>query len=217
MTPSAAVGRPRLRGVSHQWAFFGSLVAGVFLGLHAQGELAITCAVVFAGSVAAMFGMSALYHRVMWSPQLRPWVRRLDHATLFGVIAGSYTAFGLLALPAAWRWGVLPIVWAGVAMGIVLKFVWVGAPKWVSAGVAIGLGWVSIVTLPVLARALGVVGVLLVLIGGVLYTAGGIVYARRRPDPRPEVFGYHEVFHALVVCAVAFQYAAAAFFLPWNR
>jgi hemolysin III len=171
---------------------------------------------VFATSVAAMFGMSALYHRVTWSTRVRPWIRRLDHATLFGLIAGSYTAFGLLALPTGWRWSVLPLIWTGVAVAITLKFVWVRAPKWVAAGIAIGLGWVSVVTLPILARQLGPAGTLLVLAGGLLYTAGGIVYARRRPDPYPAVFGYHEVFHALVVVAVALQYAAAAFFLPWR-
>lgn len=208
--------RPLLRGVSHKYAFYASLVAGAFLIVEANGARPVVCAAVFAAGVAAMFGMSALYHRVTWSARARPWVRRLDHATLFGLIASSYTAFGVLALPMAWRWSVLPVVWAGVLVAVTLKFAWVGAPKWVAAGIAIALGWVSIVTLPILARELGGTGLALLIGGGILYTVGGVVYARHRPDPYPTVFGYHEVFHALVIGGVALQYAAAAFFLPWG-
>jgi len=160
-----------------------------------------------------MFGASALYNRVNWSLRWRPWIRRLDHSMIFLVIAGTYTPFGLLVLSGAWSWVVLAIVWSGVACAIALKVIWLDAPKWVAATLGIAIGWVGVVALPLILREIGPVGLGLLLAGGVLYTAGGIVYARRKPDPVPAVFGYHEVFHALVVLAVACQYATVAFFV----
>ena len=167
----------------------------------------------FAATVAAMFGASALYNRVSWSPQWRPWARRLDHSAIYLTIAGTYTPFGLLVLSGAWPWVVLALVWSGVLCAIVFKLVWIDAPTWVAVAFAAALGWVGVVALPSILGQIGPGGVALLLAGGVLYTVGGIVYATRWPDPVPTVFGYHEVFHAFVIAGAACQYASVAFFV----
>jgi len=170
-------------------------------------------AAVFAASVVTCFGASALYHRVTWSPRVRLWLRRIDHAGVYLLIAGTYTPVSLLALTGAWRSVVLTIVWVGAAAAIVLKFAWVDGPKWLAAAIGIALGWVAVVVLPQLAENLPLAGLILLIVGGLAYTAGAIIYARRRPDPLPAVFGYHELFHALTIVGVACQYVAIAFFI----
>jgi hemolysin III len=210
---ATATGKPLLRGVLHQAAFFVSLLLAPLLIVGADGARRQVAAAIFAGSVAACFGASALYHRVTWTPQLRLWMRRIDHAGVYLMIAGTYTPVCLLILPGAWRPAVLTIVWAGAAVAIVLKFVWVAAPKWLAALIGIALGWVAVVALPQLLARLHPAAVTLLLAGGLAYTAGAVVYARRRPDPLPTVFGYHELFHALTIVAVACQYVAIAFFV----
>jgi len=205
--------RPRLRGVSHQYAFFAALAFGALLVAGASGASERAAAAVFAGALAAMFGVSALYHRVTWRPRTRRWMRRLDHAAIFLLIAGTYTPFGLLALSGAWRWTVLPIVWGGALAAIVLKLAWVDGPKWLTAALGIALGWAGVVALPQLVEHAGWAGIALLGAGGLLYTGGAVVYAMRRPDPVPAVFGYHELFHALVIAAAACQYAAVALVL----
>lgn len=216
-TPPIARVKPRLRGVSHQWAFYFAIPLGVVLGLVAETSRARVAAAVFAASVVGMFGASALYHRVTWAPTRRRWMRRLDHAGIYALIAGSYTPVGLLVLDGNWRLVVLGVVWIGAAVAIALKFLWVDAPKWLSAVIGIGLGWVAVIVFPQIVDRVGIAGSLLVLAGGLAYTAGALVYALRRPDPLPAVFGYHEVFHALVIVAVAFQYSAIAFFVLPNH
>jgi hemolysin III len=202
-----------LRGVTHEWAFFASLGTGAALIASASGARERVAAAVFAGSVAAMFGASALYHRVLWpTPEQRRLFAKLDHAGVYLLIAGTYAPFGLLVLSGAWRWTVLGIVWTGAAAAIGLKVVWGSAPKWVPATIGIGLGWVGAVAFPQLTKV-GAVGLALLVAGGLFYTAGAIVYALRRPDPFPAVFGYHEIFHALVVAAAACQYVSVAFFV----
>jgi len=205
--------RPRLRGVSHQYAFFAALAFGALLVVGASGASERAAAAVFAGALAAMFGVSALYHRVTWRPRTRRWMRRLDHAAIFLLIAGTYTPFGLLALSGAWRWTVLPIVWGGALAAIVLKLAWVDGPQWLTAALGIALGWAGVVALPQLVEHAGWAGIALLGAGGLLYTGGAVVYAMRRPDPVPAVFGYHELFHALVIAAAACQYAAVALVL----
>ena len=205
--------RPRLRGVSHQYAFFASVAAGLALVLSAPAGLARVGALVFAITVAAMFGVSAVYHRVTWRPRPRRWMARADHAAIYLLIAGTYTPFALLALSGAWRVAVLAVVWGGAAGAIVLKVAWVDAPKILAAVTALLVGWAGAAAFPQLVGHVGVAGSLLLLAGGVLYSAGAIVYALRRPDPLPPVFGYHEVFHALVVGAVVCHYLSVSFFL----
>ncbi|MBA3365641.1 MAG: hemolysin III family protein [Actinobacteria bacterium] len=208
-----ALGKPRLRGVLHQAAFLISLAVAPVLILGADGTRRQLAAAVFSGSVVACFGASALYHRVTWSPRARLWMRRVDHAGVYLLIAGTYTPVSLLALSGHWRPVVLTIAWVGAATAIVLKFAWMDAPKWLAAAIAIALGWVAVVALPQLIAGLNPAGVILLVVGGLAYTAGAVVYALGRPDPVPAVFGYHELFHALTIVAVACQYVAIAFYI----
>jgi hemolysin III len=206
--------KPRWRGVTHQWAFFVSLVTGAALVLAAPNGKARVAAVVYAISVAALFGVSALYHRINWASEAaRRWMRRLDHSMIFLLIAGTYTPFALLALEGRLATAILVAVWAGALGGIVFKLAWISAPKWLVSTMYVVLGWVAVAAMPQLVARLGAVATSLVAVGGVLYTAGAVIYASRRPDPVPGVFGYHEVFHALVITAAALQYAAVAFFV----
>jgi len=205
--------KPRLRGVIHQMAFLLSVPLAIALIAAAHGPRARLGAAVFSISVVACFGASALYHRVTWSPRARLWMRRVDHAGVYLLIAGTYTPVALLVLRGAWRPVVLTIIWAGATAAIVLKFVWVAAPKWLAAAIGIALGWVAVVVLPQLIGRVNLAAVILLIVGGLAYTAGAIVYVRRRPDPAPAVFGYHELFHALTIVGVACQYVAIAFFI----
>jgi len=206
--------KPRLRGVSHQWAFFVSLVTGGALVLAAPSGRATAAAAIYAVSVAGLFGASALYHRINWSTvKARRWMRRLDHSMIFLLIAGTYTPFAVLALHGPLSTAILVVVWAAAAAGIVLKLVWIDAPKWLVALIYIAIGWVALAAFPQLLSRLGVTATAMVAAGGALYTLGAIVYARQRPDPAPTVFGYHEIFHALVILAAALQYAVVAFWV----
>jgi hemolysin III len=205
--------KPRLRGLSHQIAFFIAFPLAIVVDVRAKDGAPRIAAAVFSMSVIAMFGASALYHRRTWSPVRRRWLRRLDHAGIYGLIAGTYTPVGVLVLEGGWRVAVLTIVWSGALAAIVLKVAWVDAPKWLSALLGIILGWVGVAAFPQLLQKIGTGPSLLLLAGGVCYTLGALVYATRKPDPFPAVFGYHEVFHVLVIAAVAFQYAVIAFFV----
>ena len=205
--------RPRLRGVLHQAAFVVAVALAPLLIVGADGGRRRLAAAVFGGSVAACFGASALYHRVTWSPGVRLWMRRIDHAGVYLLIAGTYTPVCLLVLRGAWRPVVLTIIWVGALAAIAMKFVWVAAPKWLAAAIGLALGWVAVVALPQLVGRLHPAAVILIAIGGLAYTAGAVIYARRRPDPAPAVFGYHELFHALTIVGVACQYVAIAFFV----
>lgn len=209
-TTEPTLAKPLLRGVLHQAAFVLALAVAPFVIYAADGTRARVSVGVFAASVAACFGASALYHRVQWTPRVRPWMRRIDHAGVYLLIAGTYTPVSLIALGGAWRPAILATVWTGAAAAIVLKFAWVDAPKWLAAAIGIALGWVAVVALPQLASHVAPAAVVLLVIGGLAYTAGAIVYARRRPDPVPAVFGYHELFHALTIVAVSCQYTAIA-------
>ncbi|MFN2616386.1 MAG: hemolysin III family protein [Thermoleophilaceae bacterium] len=214
LSPSSLIPKPRLRGVSHQWAFFVSLVTGLALVLAAPDGRPRLAALIYAIAVPSLFGTSALYHRVTWASETaRRWMRRLDHSMIFLLIAGTYTPFALLVLDGVMGTAILVAVWAGAAGGVVLKLVWIDAPKPIVAAIYVVLGWVAVAVFPDLLRELGVTGAALVAAGGVLYTAGAVVYALRRPDPIPAVFGYHEVFHALVIVAAALQYAVVAFYV----
>src|SRR6185437_3421998 len=202
--------RPLLRGTLHQGAFMVALVVGTLFVAEAHGGRPRLGAAVFAVSVVAMLGASALYHRVTWSPRLRPWMRRIDHAGIYLLIAGTYTPVGLLSLHGTLQHVTLAIVCAGAAVAIVLKFVWVQAPKWLAAVTGIALGWAGVAALPEVFNKNGLAAVILLGAGGVAYTAGAVVYALKRPDPVPRVFGYHELFHALTIVAVSCQYVAIA-------
>jgi hemolysin III len=211
--PHGPIPRPRLRGVFHLYAFFVSLALGSVLVAFAPAGRAQVGAAVFAFAVAAMFGASALHHRVTWRERGYRWSRRIDHAGVYLAIAGTYTPFGLLVLSGAWRISILAVVWTGAIAAILLKFLWVDAPKWLAAAIAITLGWVAVVVFPQLIGGIGWSGTSLLLAGGIFYTLGGLVYALRRPNPFPRIFGYHEVFHLLTIAAVLLQYAVVAFWV----
>ena len=213
MASEQVLARPLLRGVFHQAAFSVSLVVGTLLIVGADGTRRHIAAAVFAGAVAACFGASALYHRITWTPRLRSWMRRVDHAGVYLLIAGTYTPICLLVLTGTWRWAVAGVVWSGAGAAAILKFVWVDAPKWLAAVIGIALGWTGVAVLPQLATRLDPAAVALLGAGGIVYTIGAIVYARKRPNPVPAVFGYHEVFHVLTLVAVSCQYVAIAFFV----
>ena len=205
--------KPKLRGVSHEWAFFVSLVLGAALIVAAKTPKATLAVAIYAVSLSALLGTSALYHRVNWErPNVRRWMRRLDHSMIFFLIAGTYTPFALLVLNGWLSEAILVVVWTGAIAGAIVEMVWIDHPKWVAALIYLALGWVAVVAFPGLWDEMGVAGTLLVAAGGLLYTAGAIVYATQRPNPSPRVFGYHEVFHALVIFAAAAQFAAIAFF-----
>lgn len=205
--------KPSWRGVLHQGAFFVALIVAPLLLLSADAFRARLAAAVFALSVVGCFGMSALYHRVTWAPPVRRWMRRADHAGVYLLIAGTYTPVSLLVLDRTWGRVILTVVWAGALAAILLKFAWLDAPKWVAAGIGLALGWVAVVALPQLVERLQPSALTLLIAGGLLYTLGAVVYARRKPDPLPRVFGYHEVFHALTIAAATCQYVAIALFV----
>jgi hemolysin III len=207
--------KPRLRGVFHQYAFYVAVVAGVIIVALSDSGRELVATWIYAAALAAMFGVSALYHRVDWrSARMRTWMRRLDHSTILLLIAGTYTPFALLAFDGVVADAVLVTVWAGAAAGLVLNLAWIDAPKWLVAVVFVALGWVGVIAFPQMLD-LGLAPAALILAGGALYTLGAITYALRRPNPVPKVLGYHEIFHLLVIAAAAAHFVAiAAFVLP---
>ena len=210
--PVQAKVKPRFRGVFHEVGFYISLALAVPLIATAEPGRARVSAAVFAACVAGCFGASALYHRPTWRPRARAWLARLDHAGVYLLIAGSYTPVCLLVLTPGWRNVVLAIVWSGAIAAILLKFVWVSSPKWLSAVIGLGLGWVAAAAVFQLLK-IGAPGLVLIGAGGAFYTIGAIVYARRRPNPLPSVLGYHELFHLATIAAVGCHYGAIAFYV----
>ena len=205
--------KPRLRGVSHEYAFFVSLFLGAGLIVLAKGFEARLAVAIYAVSLSALFGVSALYHRVEWRrPESRRWMRRLDHAMIFLLIAGTVTPFALLVMEPPLADALLIAVWAGAAAGTVVELIWIDAPKWVAALVYIGVGMIGAVGFPAIIAETGPVAGALIAGGGLLYLIGAVIYARQRPDPSPAVFGYHEVFHVLVIAAAAAHFAAIALY-----
>lgn len=206
--------KPRLRGVLHQRAFVVSLLAGALLVATARTHKATLAMAVFAVSVSALLGVSALYHRGDWTATVRKRLRRLDHSMIFLLIAGTYTPFALLVLHGGLARTLLIGVWAAAIAGSAAELLLADASKWIMAIVCIGLGWVSVIAMPDIVSGIGLTGGMLLAAGGVAYTAGAVIYAMQRPNPVPAVFGYHEVFHLLVVVAIALQYSVVAFFVP---
>jgi hemolysin III len=209
--PSSLPVKPRLRGVSHEYAFFISVGCGVALILAASEGRARVAAIIYAFAVSALLGTSALYHRVTWRPTARRWMRRLDHSMIFVMIAGTYTPVALVALKGSLANTILIILWCGAFGGVIFKLLWIDAPKWLLATVYALLGLVTAAVFGELPAAIGWLGVSGLAVGGLLYLIGAVVYASGRPNPWPKVFGYHEVFHALVIVAAGLQYAVIAF------
>lgn len=201
--------RPRLRGVIHQYSFFLSLLAGGTLIALAAPPARVGVGI-YAASLSALLGTSAMYHRVTWSVPTRRWVARLDHSMINVLIAGTYTPFGLSAVAGTTASILLLPIWAAAAAGIAMHVLWLDAPKWLSALTYVVIGWIGAAAMPGLAEQLGWGPMWLLLAGGVLYSIGAVVYALQRPNPMPHVFGYHEVFHSLVVIAAVAHFAAVA-------
>jgi hemolysin III len=199
-----------LRGVSHAVSFWIALIAGAVLIALAPDAQARIAAVIYSIGLCALFGASGLYHRWRWNPAWRPLLRRIDHSTIFVFVAASYTPVALLVLEGDLRLVVLIAVWAGALGGVILSVAWITAPRVLVAACYLALGWVAVAVLPQLIERLDVTPVVLLASGGLLYTAGAIVYASRRPDPWPHVFGFHEVFHALVIAAALVHFVAMA-------
>lgn len=203
MPTPLAEAKPRLRGRIHEVAFVASLPAGVALVALAPTTTARVVALVYALSLSAVFGSSAAYHRGTWSTDALRRMKRLDHSMIYVLIAGSYTPVTVLVLDGAWSVVLLSAVWVGALVGIALKLARIDGLRAVTATLYVVLGWLAVLALPQLVRELPAAGVALMLVGGVLYTGGAIVLALRRPDPDPAVFGYHEVWHALMTAAAA--------------
>ena len=205
--------KPRLRGVSHEYAFFVSLALGVLLVILAKGPDARASVAIYAASLSALFGVSALYHRVNWKrPSARRWMRRLDHTMIFFLIAGTITPFAVLVMEPPLATALLIAVWGGALAGTIVELAWTDSPKWISASVYVAVGLIGAVGFPAIIAEAGLVAGILIAAGGALYVTGAVVYAVGRPDPSPTVFGYHEIFHALVIAAAAAHFAAVAFF-----
>lgn len=200
--------KPRFRGVSHQIAFFCAVIAGgvlVVIAPTAESRIALG---IYAISLCGMFGTSALYHRGTWSMETAAFLRGLDHSMIFAFIAGSFTPFAVIVLDDTVGVVMLAVAWGGALGGIALSLGWIEAPRWVTAGAYLALGWASVIGLPQLLDRSGVVAVTMLGAGGVLYSLGAVVYARKSPDPEPLLFGFHEIFHLFVVAAAVVHYIA---------
>ena len=202
--------RPKLRGLLHGIAFPLAVVAGIVLVSLAGSDRARLGCALYALSGCLLFGVSALYHRWHGSQRVRTLLRRMDHANIFLIIAGTYSPIALIILPGQTARVVLTIVWAGALIGIGLQLLWTDAPRWLYVPVYLALGWVAVFVIPDLLHRGGVAVLVLVAVGGVLYSLGALVYAFKRPDPLPRLFGFHEVFHALTVAAFILQYVAVS-------
>ena len=204
--------KPRLRGQLHKMALFLAIPAGIRLVTAASGTVRVAM-IIYASSLVGLFGVSAAYHRLQWSPRALRRMRSLDHSMIFLLIAGTYTAFGVLALHGLWRILVLGIVWTGAVVGIVLKLITIDGFSRVGGTLYIALGWIGIAALPEILSQSEALPLVLTFIGGLMYTAGTVVLLRRRPDPKPLVFGYHEIWHSLVIAASTCHYAAISVLL----
>jgi hemolysin III len=203
--------KPRLRGWLHAYAAVISIASGaalVAVAAATRGERAGTTTGIYAATVTLLFGTSALYHRVNWGPVAHRVMKRLDHSMIFVFIAGTYTPIAVLTLPRTSALAVLIAVWTGALCGVALQTAWRGAPRWLSAPCYIALGWVAAFVIPDLLHNAGVAAFVLIMLGGVVYTLGAVVYALKRPDPLPGVFGFHEVFHLCTIVAAVSHYVA---------
>ena len=205
--PSAADGKTLLRGWLHVGVLPVAVIGGMVLIALADGVAATWSSFVFVLSSLLLFGISATYHRINWSPTVKAVFRRLDHANIFILIAGTYTPLGVLALPPEKSFWLLLGVWIGAGLGIVFRVAWLGAPRWSYVPLYLILGLVSVIYIPDLAAA-NLAMLVLVLSGGLAYVIGAVVYGLKRPNPIPGIFGFHEVFHALTVVAFMCHWTA---------
>lgn len=210
------LGKPRLRGWLHAYAFFVAAACGIVLTSLAAtrpGVAPVVSCAIYSLTVCGLFGVSALYHRRVWSPRGFQVMRRLDHSVIFIFIAGTYTPFSVLLLDRGLATVILAVVWGGAVAGVALKLAWPHGPRWVSAPLYVALGWVAIAVLPRILHRGGVAALVLLIAGGAIYSVGAVFYALRRPNPWPNVFGHHEFFHACTLVAAVSHHIAVYFAL----
>ena len=200
---AVAAVRPKLRGWLHAGTFPLALAAGIVLIAVAPSTEARVSAAIYTFTAALLFGISAVYHRGLWSPRVNARLKRFDHANIFLIIAGTYTPFALLLLPTRQAVILLSLVWAGALIGVGFRVLWVGAPRWLYVPIYLALGWSAVFWLPAFADRGGAAVVTLIIIGGLMYTLGAIVYGAKKPNPSPRWFGFHEVFHAFTLAGFA--------------
>jgi hemolysin III len=201
---------PRLRGLLHAHAAWVAAAASIVLLALAPSAAARVAVLIYGAGLIALFSASALYHRWPGDPRWKPWLRRLDHSTIFVFIAASYTPVGLLVLDGTTRTVVLVSVWAGAIAGVILSLTWISAPRWLQAACYLAVGWVAVLAVPQLAERAGIAPLALLAAGGGLYTIGAMVYATQRPNLWPRTYGFHEVFHTLVIAAALVHFIAMA-------
>lgn len=199
---------PKLRGLIHAYAFWVALAAGLTLVVLADGGRATLASLIYAVGLCGLFAGSATYHRWRWDMKWRPLLRRVDHSTIFLFIAASYTPVVLLTLEGTLADVVLIVVWSGALAGIVFSIAWISAPRLLVAATYLALGWTAVAVLPDLIDQAGIAPTVLIAVGGLLYSLGATVYALKRPDPWPTVFGFHELFHAFVTLAALVHFVA---------
>jgi hemolysin III len=212
----ADLGKPRLRGRLHQYAFFVALICGVVLCSIAAtrpGVAPFVSTLIYSITVCGLFGISALYHRRQWGERGYQIMRRLDHSMIFIFIAGTYTPFCVLLLERDKAILLLSLIWTGAVGGVALKSIWPHLPRWVGAPLYLALGWGAVAILPDILHNGGVADLVLLAAGGVIYSAGAVFYAMRRPNPWPDVFGHHEFFHACTLLAALCHHIAIYFAL----
>src|SRR3990172_10007294 len=205
--------RPLLRGVFHACAAVAAVGGIVLLVLLADSPGAYVGGTVFATSLALLYTTSAAYHRITWKPRLRGLMKRLDHSMIFVLIAGTYTPFCLVVADTAWGISLLSVVWGLAGAGVAMKLAWPNAPRWLSVLLYLAVGWLALVATTELLAWFTLAPLALLLLGGVMYTLGGLVYAAARPNPFPRVFGYHEVFHALVIAGSVLHFTLVAVYV----
>ncbi|MFI0791911.1 MULTISPECIES: PAQR family membrane homeostasis protein TrhA [Micromonospora] len=210
------IGKPRMRGWLHAYAFFVALVCGIVLcsvAASRPGWAPLVSCLIYSLTVCGLFGTSALYHRRVWSERGYQIMRRMDHSMIFVFIAGTYTPLCVLLLDARHATTMLALVWGGALGGVAVKLIWPHAPRWVSAPLYLALGWVAVAMLPQILHSGGVTALVLLAVGGAIYSVGAVFYALRRPNPWPTVFGHHEFFHACTLVAAICHHIAIYFAL----
>jgi hemolysin III len=210
MEHARAALKPKLRGWLHFGAAPLALVLGLILMVFTPTEDLRAAVAVYVLTTVLLFGVSAAYHLGAGRPKVNAFLRKLDHANIYLFIAGSYTPFAVALPDERLGWTILGLVWGIAAVGLILPIAWLNAPRWITAGSYLALGWVALFFLPDLYSAFGAGTVALIALGGLLYTVGGVIYARKRPNPHPEWFGFHELFHAFTIAAYLVQFVAVA-------
>jgi hemolysin III len=208
MDEAGTARKPHWRGVLHKWAAPFAFGAGTVLVALAPTRQAAIAGAIYAASLALLLSVSAVYHGYNWSPGPRTWLRRADHASIFLLIGGTYTPIAMLAIGGNEGRRLLIAIWCGVTLGVLVSMLWPRAPKFIAAGIAVAVGWMIVPYIGTLRRVLDAPELWLIVLGGIAYTVGAVVYAAKRPDPWPRSFGYHEIFHVLVLLGAALHLAA---------